>query len=159
MDILGGMGAMGAMRPMGRHRDSLAPFLPLLPGDCQEHWQCPKTGGGDVLYCVSLVIRIPRPAGVNRVSKVNLVQVSGSTLSTLSTLSKIPAGRGHFFDRAMRVQDHKKVFSPMSVGRRRLFCQTGRTSRTGQTGQTGRTGQTGQSAPELRKNHTPREFP
>jgi hypothetical protein len=31
--------------------------------------------------CVSLAIRIPRPAGVN---KVNLVRVSGSSLSILS---------------------------------------------------------------------------
>ena len=55
-------------------------------------------GGDDVLYCVSLAIRIPWPAGVNRVNKVNLVQVSGSTLSILSTLSKTPVGRDHFVD-------------------------------------------------------------
>ena len=41
---------------------------------------------------------MPRPAGVNRVNKVNLVHPSGSTLSILSTLSKTPAGRGHFVD-------------------------------------------------------------
>ena len=41
---------------------------------------------------------MPRPAGVNRVNKVNLVRASWSTLSILSTLSKTPAGRCHFVD-------------------------------------------------------------
>ena len=76
-----------------------------------------------------LVIRTPRPAGVNRVNKVNLVRASGSTLSALSTLSKTPAGAILSTRRQKgQPQDGTSLTRPAAIGSIRValpsqFCQ------------------------------------